>query len=101
MKICILTSGHDVYDNRIYYKEILSLKKLYKEIYLIAPGEKDFVTKDGIVVRSFRKRKAWYDRIRPMRDIYKIAKEINADVYHAHEPDSFQIAVKLKKKIKV
>ncbi|MCW6062724.1 glycosyltransferase [Clostridium sporogenes] len=100
MKICILTSGHDVYDNRIYYKEILSLKKIYKEIYLIAPGEKDFVTKDGIVVKAFRKRKAWYDRIRPMRDMYKIAKEINADVYHAHEPDSFQMAVKLKKELK-
>ncbi|WDU82032.1 glycosyltransferase [Caloramator sp. Dgby_cultured_2] len=34
-----------------------------------------------------------------MRDMYKIAAEINADVYHAHEPDSFQVAVKLKKNL--
>ncbi|MDO6355570.1 glycosyltransferase family 4 protein [Caloramator sp. CAR-1] len=102
MRICMLTSSHNVFDNRIYYKEILSLKKVYDEIYLVAPGapgDKDFVTEDGIIVRCFRKRRAWYDRIRPMRDMYKIAAEINADVYHAHEPDSFQVAVKLRRNL--
>lgn len=97
MKICMLTSGHDIFDNRIYYKEILSLKRIYNEIYLVAPGEKDFITKDGIIVKCFEKRKSWHDRIRPMKDMFNIAKEINADVYHAHEPDSFQVAIKLKK----
>lgn len=97
MKICMLTSGHDIYDNRIYYKEILSLRKKYDEIYLVAPGVKDFVTEEGIVVKCFEKRKSWHDRFRPMKDMYKIALEIKADVYHAHEPDSFQVALKLKK----
>ncbi|WP_251860923.1 glycosyltransferase family 4 protein [Clostridium sp. Marseille-Q2269] len=99
MKICMLTSGHDVFDNRIYYKEILSLKKLYKDIYLIAPGYKDFITNDGIVVKCFPPRKNWRDRIRPMKDMFNIAKSLQADVYHAHEPDSFQVATKLKKNL--
>lgn len=99
MKICMLTSGHDVFDNRIYYKEILSLKKVYDEIYIVAPGEKDFVTEDGVIVKCFAKRKNWHDRFRPMNDMFKIAKEIKAHVYHAHEPDSFQVAIKLKKEI--
>lgn len=98
MKICMLTSGHDVFDNRIYYKEILSLKKRYEDIYLVAPGDKDFVTEDGIIVRCFAKRKNWHDRIVPMKNIFNIACEIKADVYHAHEPDSFQVATKLKRK---
>lgn len=97
MKICILTSGHDVYDNRIYYKEILSLRKVYSDIYIVAPGEKDFITEQGIKVKCFPKRKAWYDRIEPMRRMFEIGKKINADIYHAHEPDSFQIALKLKR----
>ncbi|MEW9095088.1 MAG: glycosyltransferase family 4 protein [Clostridiaceae bacterium] len=97
MKICMLTSGHDVYDNRIYYKEILSLKKQYDEIYIVAPGDKDFVTEDGVIIKCFPKRKNWRDRFRPMKDMYNIAETIGADVYHAHEPDSFQVAVKLKK----
>src|SRR3712207_2868169 len=99
MKICMLTSGHDVFDNRIYYKEILSLRKKYDDIYIVAPGEKDFVTEHGIKVRCFAKRKNWHDRMRPMKDMFNIAKEINADVYHAHEPDSFQVATKLKKQL--
>ncbi|SHK23546.1 hypothetical protein SAMN02745248_02118 [Hathewaya proteolytica DSM 3090] len=99
MKICMLTSGHQIFDNRIYYKEILSLKKKYDEIYIIAPGEKDFTTEDNIKVKVFPKRKSWYNRFEPMKKIYDLAMEINADVYHAHEPDSFQVAVKLKKKL--
>lgn len=97
MKICMLTSGHGIYDNRIYYKEILSLAEKYDDISLVAPGDKDFVTKEGIKVYCFDKRKSWQDRIRPMKDMYKIAESLGADVYHAHEPDSFQVAVKLKK----
>lgn len=97
MRICMLTSSHDFYDNRIYYKEILSLKKIYDEIYIVGPGKKDFVTEDGVIVKSFKPRKTWYDRFRPMKDMFKIAKDIKADVYHAHEPDSFQVAIKLKK----
>lgn len=101
MKICMLTSGHDVFDNRIYYKEIMSLKKEYDEIYMIAPGnpgDSEFITGDGIRVKYFEKRRSWKDRFRPMRDMYKLGLEIDADVYHAHEPDSFQVALKLKRK---
>lgn len=98
MKICMLTSGHDVFDNRIYYKEIMSLKKHYDEIYIVAPGDRDFTTEDGVNVRCFKKRNSWRDRFRPMREMIKIGLDINADVYHAHEPDSLQVGVKLKRK---
>lgn len=99
MRICMLTSSHSIYDNRIYYKEILSLKKKYDEIYLVAPGEKDFVTEDGIIVKCFRRRSSWHDRIRPMNDMTEIGLSIKADVYHAHEPDSFQVALRIKDKL--
>lgn len=100
MRICMLTSSHSVFDNRIYYKEILSLKKKYNEIYIVAPGDKDFVTDDGITVRCFKKRSSWHDRFRPMKDMTRIGLEINADVYHAHEPDSFQVALRIKDKLR-
>jgi glycosyltransferase involved in cell wall biosynthesis len=97
LKICMLTSGHEIYDNRIYYKEILSLAKNYDDISLVGPGDKDFITSDGIKVFCFPKKRSWYDRIRPMKQMYTIASKIDADVYHAHEPDSLQVAIKLKK----
>ena len=99
MRICMLTSSHSIFDNRIYYKEILSLKKKYDEIYLVAPGDKDFVTDEGIVVKCFSKRSTWHDRLRPMREMTKIGLSIKADVYHGHEPDSFQVALRIKYKL--
>ncbi len=99
MRICMLTSGHDPLDNRIYYKELLSLRKIYSEIFIVAPGDEDFITDEGIQIKTFRKRKVWYDRIRPMNEMYKIALEVDADIYHAHEPDSFKVALKLKDKL--
>jgi glycosyltransferase involved in cell wall biosynthesis len=96
----MLTSSHDIFDNRIYYKEALSLKKYYDDIWIIAPGDKDFTTKDGIKVKCFKRRTSWHDRIRPMKDMYKLGVQVGADIYHAHEPDSFQVALKLKKNIK-
>lgn len=98
MKICMLTSSHDIFDNRIYYKEALSLKKYFNEVCIIGPGDKDFVTPEGISVKCFPKRKAWYDRMRPMKDMFRLGILVDADVYHAHEPDSFQVAIKLKRK---
>jgi Glycosyltransferase len=94
----MLTSSHSIYDSRIYYKEILSLKKKYNEIHIIAPGESNFVTDDGVTVWSFKARKNWHDRIRPMKEMYNLALDLNADVYHAHEPDSLQVAVNIKNK---
>jgi len=41
MKICILTTGHSPLDDRIYYKEVLSLLNTYSSIFIIAPGTKD------------------------------------------------------------
>lgn len=37
MKICMLSIAHGPYDDRIYYKETLSLSKKYSNIYIIAP----------------------------------------------------------------
>lgn len=95
----MLTSGHSVYDSRIYYKEVLSLRKKYDDIYIIAPGSFDFVTDDGIKVKCFAPRKNWLDRFRPMKDLYDLAAYVDADIYHAHEPDSLQVAVNLKRKL--
>jgi glycosyltransferase involved in cell wall biosynthesis len=99
MRICMLTSSHSIFDNRIYYKEILSLKKKYDEIYLVAPGDEDFVTEEGIIVKCFSKRNTWHDRFRPMREMTQIGLSIKADVYHGHEPDSFQVALRIKDKL--
>jgi len=97
--VCHLTSAHDNNDSRIYYKECCSLNQagLY-HVYLIAPG--DTCIRDGIniigvdkssdsrLLRMFKITKA----------VYKKALEVDADIYHFHDPELLPYGLKLKKK---
>jgi glycosyltransferase involved in cell wall biosynthesis len=40
-KICMLSTGHTPMDDRIFYKEVLSLAKRYEQIVLLMPGRKE------------------------------------------------------------
>ncbi|NEZ45598.1 glycosyltransferase family 4 protein [Clostridium niameyense] len=101
MRICMITSGHNPYDDRIYYKEILSLKKNFSDIYIVAPYDKDCITKESIQIKCFKREVGIIGRIKNLRNMYKRAIELKCDVYHAHEPDSLLVAYLLKRKLGV
>jgi hypothetical protein len=48
----MLTSGHDPVDDRIFYKEVTSLKKNYDDINIIAPNERNESIQAGIAIIS-------------------------------------------------
>lgn len=100
MKICMLTSGHKPLDNRIFYKEALSLKKKYDEISIVAPSDKDYEKVEGIDIYGIPKWKSTLNRYECLKNLYKRAKEIPADVYHCHEPDALLVGVLLKRHFK-
>lgn len=99
MKLCMITSGHSPYDDRIYYKEVLSLKKFFSDISIVASYDKDCITDETVNIKCFKKKKGMVGRIKNLKDMYKRAIEIKADVYHAHEPDSLLIGYLLKRKL--
>ncbi len=101
MRICLITSGHKPYDERIFYKEARSLAKKYDDVWIVSPypeyipEEKDGVKFLSVPLNS----RNWIDRFAKMRELYKVALSLNADIYHCHEPESLLVAVKLKKKL--
>lgn len=99
MKICMITSGHSPYDDRIYYKEILSLKKKISDIYVIAPYNKDCITNYEVKIKSFKRQSGIIGRIKNLNRMYKKGIELKCDIYHAHEPDSLLVAYLLKRKL--
>jgi len=99
MRICMLTSGHDPVDDRIFYKEVTSLKKNYDDINIIAPNERNESIQD-IKIIGIAQRKNLRNRFKPALQLYHKGLELNADVYHCHEPDSLIIGYLLKKKLK-
>ena len=98
MKVCHMTSVHSSLDDRIFYKECVSLAAAGYDTYLVAPG-RSFVEKSVKVVGvGFYK----VNRIQRMfvlsRIVYKKALEIDADIYHFHDPELLPYGIKLKRK---
>ena len=101
MRICLLTSGHRPDDERIFYKEARSLAKEYDDVWIISPHSEYIPEKkDGVKFLSIPTySRDLMDRFKNLRELYKVALNLNADIYHCHEPESLLVAIKLKKKL--
>ena len=100
-KVCHVTSVHDALDDRIYYKECLTLSEAGYEVFMVAPGES--FEKDGIqIVGCGEQPESRYKRISQFcKTVFQKAVNIDADVYHFHDPEMLKYAVKLSKTGKV
>lgn len=100
-KVCHLTSVHSIDDGRIFRKECTSLAANGFEVILIACGDKFFQElKNGvhrIQLNIPAKNRLHRFLIRP-KEIYKKALEVDADIYHFHDPELIPVGLKLKKK---
>ncbi len=97
-KICHLSSAHTRFDTRIYLKECTSLANNGYDVSLIvADGIGDEI-KSNIAIFDAGASKGRLDRIRnaPTRVLVK-ALELDADIYHLHDPELIPIGLKLKK----
>lgn len=97
-KIAHLTSAHPRYDTRIFLKECSSLASNGFFVSLVVADGKGNEEKSGIAIYDVGASKSRFDRITkaPGRVLTK-ALEINADIYHLHDPELLPIGLKLKK----
>ena len=97
VKICHITTVHSAFDIRIFYKECVSLTKAGFETHIIAPHLKDeFV--NGIFIHSLPKPKNRKERVLKLLNLaFKKAVDLNADIYHFHDPELIPVGLKLKK----
>lgn len=99
VKICHMTSVHPVKDGRIFYKECTSLAKAGYDVTLIAAGANDEICNGVKIIGVPLKNKSRFNRMFNIgRDVYKKALEINADIYHFHDPELLLFGLKLKRK---
>lgn len=98
MKICQITSAHKPDDIRIYHKQCKSLAKFNHEVTLLCSTDKDFESTSVKFVKV-EKPKNRSERVTLTLDMmYRKALEIDADIYHAHDPELLYVLKKLKKK---
>ncbi|MBN2214074.1 MAG: glycosyltransferase family 4 protein [Bacteroidales bacterium] len=109
--ICMISCLHGLYDDRIYWKEALSLRKNGYEVTHIGVGDEnsDYVSEHGIrLVQVKRKRylkNPYTDKILRFflsgpsiyLQILDIAAVVKADAYHFHDLQINKIGLKLRK----
>lgn len=98
-KVCHVTSVHKPSDGRIFERECTSLAKRY-EVYLIAPNTKNYEA-NGVKVVGVTLPESRIKRFFSLGSVKRKALEIDADVYHFHDPELIPVGVALKKKGKV
>lgn len=89
-KCCMVTSTHDAFDDRMFYKEAISLKNAGYEVCIIAPVTAVHQDNHGVAF-------CFYDRTKSLQRGYGLNKflhwarivwlgmKVDADVYHCHE----------------
>lgn len=87
VKVCILTTVHQPFDARVFYKEAQTLVKLGYEVVLIAQNRKDEEV-EGVKILALPKARNRFSRIFTLNwKALKIALHQNCQVVHFHDPE--------------
>lgn len=97
MKVCHLSTLHYRYDFRIFVKQSGRLSRnAYELHYLVADGLGDEL-KSGIYIHDVGLRPALWKRINSFQRLFfKKALQIDAQVYHFHDPELIRLGLWLK-----
>ncbi len=95
-KICHITTVHQANDDRVFYKECVSLNDNGYKVYLLVQNSKNEV-KDGVNIVALpffnsRLQRLFYGGWRALVQSLKI----KADIYHFHDPELMIVGVLLK-----
>jgi glycosyltransferase involved in cell wall biosynthesis len=98
IKVAHLTSVHPRFDTRIFLKECASLAKYGFSVSLVVADGKGSDDKSGICIYDVGASTGRLNRIcnAPRRVLTK-AIELDADIYHLHDPELIPTGLKLKK----
>ena len=95
-KVCMLTSVHKPFDDRIFYKQAVTLRNNDYNVCLIAPHDKN-ETVDKVRIIGIRPPEGRFERFTRMQLLLlREAIKENADVYHFHDPELILIGLILK-----
>ncbi|TFL15129.1 glycosyltransferase [Pusillimonas caeni] len=99
MTVCHITSAHPRTDIRIFIKQCCSLAQAgYKVVLLVADGYGDEKQQGVNIFDVCPPSKGRLARMVSTVDrLFTAAKNVDADIYHLHDPELLRIALKLKK----
>ena len=92
-KVCLVTWGHDPLDDRIFFKEALSLGKVYQQVTILTTGPRKIQQVGEIKVVAVERTRffPW-----TMWRLCLAARGERAHFYHLHEPQLLPLALFLR-----
>ncbi len=102
IKVAHLTSVHPRYDTRIFLKMCCSLKDAGYSVLLVVADDKGDEVKNDIDIIDVGFSRGRINRLlKTTNRVLKKAIELDADIYHLHDPELIPIGMKLKKMGKI
>jgi len=92
IRICLIGASHLVDDDRMLYREGLSLAVHYNVEVVGAGVSKATVVKDGVTIRSYRKRRR-LRHIELLTELFMYLRSTRFDVVHCFDLDTLAIVV--------
>ena len=87
-KVCHLTNVHSPLDHRIYHKQARSLAERGYEVTVVGPGPPELAHLNGPVrVRPVPRPRTLRGRVAGLGRVLRAAREVDAEVYHLHDPE--------------
>lgn len=98
VKVCHVTSVHQRYDTRVFYKECTSLANAGYDVTLLVADNKEPETRNGVKIISadFKPKSRWERIFNASSVMFGYAMKINAEIYHLHDPELLPVGKKLK-----
>lgn len=98
VKVCHVTSVHPRYDTRIFHKECTSLAKAGYDVTLLVADNNAPEIRNGvkIIAADFRPASRLDRILHSSCVMFKYAMQVNAEIYHLHDPELLPVAKKLK-----
>lgn len=98
LKVCHITSVHRRLDTRIFVKMCSSLAKSGFDISLIVADGMGDEENDGVIIYDVGRSLGRFSRmLNAPRRAFSLARTVNADLYHLHDPELIPMGVKLKR----
>lgn len=97
IRVCMITTDHSNLDNRIFYKEALSLKNAGYDVWVIGKSNSN-EHKRVREIEVIGLKKGLGLKANPIlwTALAKEASKVDAAIYHCHEPESFLVALYLR-----
>lgn len=96
IRICHLTSVHQDGDVRIFHKMAKTMTNDF-EVHVVVPNTKSRID-EGVTIHSFeaetKNRKIRMQKT--VNQVLEVARLVNADIYHLHDPELLRLSSKLK-----